>query len=281
MIEGNLLTPIMLTLKKKGCDYYEEFKDVMDSDAAKRLGQIFKLLPDNLTQSVLKSDGFWELLSDIETSGSKGNKAVDLVLEGLAKYEGLSKNSEYLSKGGETLERIASPIKEGTKWGIEKISGFTSLEKAVTTGKNFVGDTKFLGKGIKILGKVGTVMTIADIGFEGVSGGIEEYSKTKDVGKAVKHGALDAVSSIGPLEGATLGAAVGSVIPGIGTAVGAAVGATIGGAIQVTKWIEPDFFDNPVEGTKNVINKIKTGTEITGKEIGKVFGKVGKVLRIG
>ncbi len=33
----------------------------MDSDAAKRLGQLFKLLPDNLTKDILKSDGFWEL----------------------------------------------------------------------------------------------------------------------------------------------------------------------------------------------------------------------------
>ena len=199
MVETNSLpTPILLTLEKKGSDYYTKFEKVMDSDTAKRLGQLFKLLPDNLTKDILKSDGFWEILSSVEKS---------------------------------------------VKWGIEKISGFTSSEKAVTTGKNFVGDAKFLGKGIKILGKVGTVMTVADIGFEGVSGGIEEYSKTKDVGKAVKHGALDAVSSIGPLEGATLGAAVGSVIPipGFSQAVGAGVGFAVGAGIQGIKMIEPDF----------------------------------------
>ncbi|WP_159428405.1 T7SS effector LXG polymorphic toxin [Streptococcus equinus] len=282
MVKTNSLpAPILLTLEKKGSDYYTEFEKVMDSDTAKRLGQLFKLLPDNLTKDILKSDGFWEILSSVEKSGAKGSKAVDLVLEGLSKYEGLGKSSKYLSKLGELSGKVASPVKEGVKWEIEKISGFTSLEKAVTTGKNFVGDAKFLGKGIKILGKVGTVMTVADIGFEGVSGGIEEYSKTKDVGKAVKHGALDAVSSIGPLEGATLGAAVGSVIPGLGTAAGAALGASIGGVIQITKWVEPDFFDDPVKGTKNIINKIEAGTETTSKEIDRAFEKIGKAVGVG
>ncbi|WP_423831901.1 T7SS effector LXG polymorphic toxin [Streptococcus equinus] len=284
MVETNSLpTPILLTLEKKGSDYYTEFEKVMDSDTAKRLGQLFKLLPDNLTKDILKSDGFWEILSSVEKSGAKGSKAVDLVLEGLSKYEGLGKSSKYLSKLGELSGKVASPVKEGVKWGIEKISGFTSLEKAVTTGKNFVGDAKFLGKGIKILGKVGTVMTVADIGFEGVSGGIEEYSKTKDVGKAVKHGALDAVSSIGPLEGATLGAAVGSVIPipGFSQAVGAGVGFAVGAGIQGIKMIEPDFFDDPVKGTKKIINKtgkvIKNATNV----VSKTFEGIGKALVLG
>lgn len=280
---NSLPTPILLTLEKKGSDYYTEFEKVMDSDTAKRLGQLFKLLPDNLTKDILKSDGFWEILSSVEKSGAKGSKAVDLVLEGLSKCEGLGKSSKYLSKLGELSGKVASPVKEGVKWGIEKISGFTSLEKAVTTGKNFVGDAKFLGKGIKILGKVGTVMTVADIGFEGVSGGIEEYSKTKDVGKAVKHGALDAVSSIGPLEGATLGAAVGSVIPipGFSQAVGAGVGFAVGAGIQGIKMIEPDFFDDPVKGTKKIINKtgkvIKNATNV----VSKTFEGIGKALVLG
>ncbi|SDQ02831.1 LXG domain of WXG superfamily protein [Streptococcus equinus] len=268
MVETNSLpTPILLTLEKKGSDYYTEFEKVMDSDTAKRLGQLFKLLPDNLTKDILKSDGFWEILSSVEKSGAKGSKAVDLVLEGLSKYEGLGKSSKYLSKLGELSGKVASPVKEGVKWGIEKISGFTSLEKAVTTGKNFVGDAKFLGKGIKILGKVGTVMTVADIGFEGVSGGIEEYSKTKDVGKAVKHGALDAVSSIGPLEGATLGAAVGGV-------PGAVIGAGVGAAIQGVKWIEPNFFDDPVKGTKDIIKKVGKGVSEATKATTHVFKKI-------
>ncbi|WP_050483017.1 glycine zipper family protein [Streptococcus equinus] len=74
--------------------------------------------------------------------------------------------------------------------------------------------------------------------------------KQKIVGKAVKHGALDAVSSIGPLEGATLGAAVGGV-------PGAVIGAGVGAAIQGVKWIEPNFFDDPVKGTKDIVKKLE------------------------
>lgn len=217
----------------------------MDSDTAKRLGQLFGLLPSKFTESVLASDGLWEILASVEKSGVKGSKAVDTILEGLSKYEGLRKSGalwsilskveksgvkgskavdailEGLSKAHKGLDFLASPVKEGTKWGLEKVSGFKSLEKAVQTGKNLVGDAKFLGKGIKFLGKVGTVATFAELGFEGIAGGVEEYSKSKDIGKAVGKGALSAVSSVGPLEGATIGAAVGGV-------PGAVIGASAG-----------------------------------------------------
>lgn len=289
MVETNSLpTPILLTLEKKGSDYYTEFEKVMDSDTAKRLGQLFKLLPDNLTKDILKSDGFWEILSSVEKSGAKGSKAVDLVLEGLSKYEGLGKSSKYLSKLGELSGKVASPVKEGVKWGIEKISGFTSLEKAVTTGKNFVGDAKFLGKGIKILGKVGTVMTVADIGFEGVSGGIEEYTKTKDVGKAVIGGTIDTVASVGPLEGATIGAAIGGVIgtavpvPILGTISGATVGAAagflVGGAISLTNWMKPDITDDAKEFTYTVYDNATEKVDKVGKSVASSVSKTAKIV---
>ncbi|EQC68218.1 hypothetical protein HSISB1_1139 [Streptococcus sp. HSISB1] len=289
MVETNSLpTPILLTLEKKGSDYYTEFEKVMDSDTAKRLGQLFKLLPDNLTKDILKSDGFWEILSSVEKSGAKGNKAVDLVLEGLSKYEGLGKSSKYLSKLGELSGKVASPVKEGVKWGIEKISGFTSLEKAVTTGKNFVGDAKFLGKGIKILGKVGTVMTVADIGFEGVSGGIEEYTKTKDVGKAVIGGTIDTVASVGPLEGATIGAAIGGVVgtavpvPILGTISGATVGAAagflVGGAISLTNWMKPDITDDAKEFTYTVYDNATEKVDKVGKAVASSVSKTAKIV---
>ncbi|WP_238139104.1 DUF4176 domain-containing protein [Streptococcus suis] len=51
-----------------------------------------------------------------------------------------------------------------------------------------IGNAKFLGKAVKVLDKVGTVMTFAQVGFEGISGGIEEYTESKDVGKALGFG---------------------------------------------------------------------------------------------
>ena len=286
-------------------NYYEEFKKVMDSDTAKRLGQLFGLLPSKFTESVLASDGLWEILASVEKSGVKGSKAVDAILEGLSKYEGLRKSGalwsilskveksgvkgskavdailEGLSKVHKGLDFLASPVKEGTKWGLEKVSGFKSLEKAVQTGKNLVGDAKFLGKGIKFLGKVGTVATFAELGFEGISGGIEEYSKSKDIGKAVGKGALSAVSSVGPLEGATIGATIGSAVPVVGTTAGAVVGGIVGGAIQITKWIEPDFFDDPVKGTKNIVNKAGKAIKGATDAVSDAIGGFGKALGFG
>lgn len=242
-------------------NYYEEFKKLMDSDTAKRLGQLFGLLPSKFTESVLASDGLWEILASVEKSGVKGSKAVDAILEGL-------------SKAHKGLDFLASPVKEGTKWGLEKVSGFKSLEKAVQTGKNFVGDAKFLGKGIKFLGKVGTVATFAELGFEGISGGIEEYSKSKDIGKAVGKGALSAVSSVGPLEGATIGAAVGGV-------PGAVIGASAGIIIQGIKAWKPNFFDDPVKGTKEMVKDVGNGIKGAADAVSNAIGGVGKALGFG
>ncbi|EMB99677.1 hypothetical protein SMU68_09806, partial [Streptococcus mutans NFSM1] len=186
---------------------YEQFKDVIGSNEAKRLSQLMALLPKNFTKAVLKSDGLWEILAAVEKTGAKGDKFVTAVLSGLSKYESMGKFGENISKGFKWLEKAANPLKSATKWGLEKVSGFKTLEEAVKTGKNFVGEAKFLGKGIKFLGKVGTVATVAQLGFEGLSGGINEFSKSKNIGKAVGKGALSTVSSVGPLEGATIGAA--------------------------------------------------------------------------
>ncbi|AGU77492.1 hypothetical protein [Streptococcus intermedius] len=253
---------------------YEQFKDAIGSNEAKRLSQLMALLPENFTKAVLKSDGLWEILASVEKTGAKGDKFVTAVLNGLSKYESMGKFGENISKGFKWLEKIANPLKSATKWGLEKVTGFKTLEEAVKTGKNFVGEAKFLGKGIKFLGKVGTVATVAQLGFEGISGGINEFSKSKNTGKAVGKGALSTVSSVGPLEGATIGAAVGGV-------PGAFIGAGIGAGVQVIKMFEPKFFDDPVKGTKNIIGKVGKGISGAANAVSHAFGGVGKALGFG
>lgn len=56
-------------------------------------------------------------------------------------------------------------------------------------------------------------------------------------------GALSAIASVGPLEGATIGGAIGGV-------PGAFIGAGVGAVIQGIKAWKPKFFDDPVKGTK-------------------------------
>ena len=253
---------------------YEQFKDVIGSNEAKRLSQLMALLPKNFTKAVLKSDGLWEILAAVEKTGAKGDKFVTAVLSGLSKYESMGKFGENISKGFKWLEKAANPLKSATKWGLEKVSGFKTLEEAVKTGKNFVGEAKFLGKGIKFLGKVGTVATVAQLGFEGLSGGINEFSKSKNIGKAVGKGALSAVSSVGPLEGATIGAAVGGV-------PGAFIGVGAGLIIQGIKAWKPKFFDDPIKGTQEMVSDVGNGIKGAVNAVSNAIGGVGKALGFG
>ncbi|HEL2042724.1 TPA: hypothetical protein TY888_002130 [Streptococcus suis] len=266
---------------------YTKFKELVDSDAVSRLSQVMALLPKPLVNSILVSDGFWEILASVEKSGAKGAKAVSLILNGLSKYEALAvkygKFSELIDEASSLVQNIASPVRAVATSTLGKLSGMSSLEAAVTKGKNLVGNAKFLGKAVKVLGKVGTVMTFAQIGFEGISGGIEEYTESKDVGKAIGQGMLDAVASVGPLEGATIGAAIASVvpIPGVSQAVGAGIGFAVGLGIQGIKMIEPKFFDDPVKGTKNIINKTGKAIKNAVDVVSDTLGGFGKVLGFG
>lgn len=193
----------------------------------------------------------------------------------------MGKFGEKFTESIKWLDKIANPVKATTKWGLEKVTGFKSLEEAVKTGKNLVGEAKFLGKGIKFLGKVGTIATFAGLGISGISSGVDEYRKTGNVGKAVGKGALSAVSSVGPLEGATLGAAVGSVIPVFGTTGGAVAGALAGGLIQGIKAWKPHFFDDPVKGAKEMMNDIGKGIKGAANAVSNAIGGVGKALGFG
>ena len=101
------------------------------------------------------------------------------------------------------------------------------------------------------------------------------FKKTKDIGKAAGKGVLSAIGSVGPLEGATIGAAIG------GGPFGMAAGFVAGGLIQGIKFIEPKFFDDPVQGTKNIINNVGKGIKGFAGSISKGIGGIGKALGFG
>ena len=94
-------------------------------------------------------------------------------------------------------------------------------------------------------------------------------------------GALDAVASVGPLEGATIGGAIGSAVPIFGTTAGAVIGGVVGAAIQGIKWLEPKFFDDPVKGTKNIVNKVGNGIKGVADAVSNGIGGIGKALGFG
>ncbi len=200
-------------------------------------------LPDTITKAVAQ---FVFKKTKVAARGNSENAVEAIVKKGLegVRDTGLAKLSKYM-KGGE--------------------------EASGLLGKGL----KYFPKAAKFLGKAGTVMTFADLGITAISSGVNEYSKSKDIGKAAGKGVLSAIGSVGPLEGATIGAAIG------GGPFGMAAGFVAGGLIQGIKFIEPKFFDDPVQGTKNIINNVGKGIKGFAGSISKGIGGIGKALGFG
>ena len=268
-------------------NWYDVVTEISDNDWFKRGAQILGLTPKSLTKAFLQSDGVIGLLGSVD-KGTKGRKFVSGVMSVMAWYESLGNKGGTLQKIFDGISDFASPVETIVKKGLEGVrdAGMAKLGKYIKGGeeatgllgkgiKHFPKVAKVLGKVAKVLGKVGTVMTFADLGITAISSGADEFSKTRDVGKAVGKGALSAIASVGPLEGATIGGAIG------GGPVGMAVGFFAGAAIQGIKLIEPKFFDDPVQGTKNIINNVGKGIEGFANGVSKGIGGIGKALGFG
>ena len=267
---------------------YDAIKAISDNDWFKRGTQILGLTPKNLTKAFLQSDGVIELLGSVD-KGTKGRKFVSGVMSAMARYESIGNKGGTLKKIFDGISDIASPVETIVKTGLEgaRDVGMVKFGKYIKGGEEATG---LLGKGLKyfpkvakVMGKVGTVTTFADLGITAISSGVDEYSKTKDIGKAAGKGALSAIASVGPLEGATIGASIASVIPipGVSQIVGAGVGALVGLGIQGIKAWKPKFFDDPVKGTEEIIDDVGNGIKGTVKNISNVIGGFGKVLGFG
>lgn len=260
-------------------NWYDVVTEISDNDWFKRGAQILGITPKSLSEAFIQSDGVIGLLGSVD-KGTKGRKFVSGVMSVMAWYESLGNKGGTLKKVFDGISDIANPVETIVKKGLEaaRDAGMAKLGKYIKGGEEATG---LLGKGLKYfpkvakaLGKVGTVMTFADLGITAISSGVDEFSKTRDVGKAVGKGALSAVSSVGPLEGATIGGAI------FGPA-GAGVGFFVGAAIQGIKAWKPKFFDDPVKGTKEMIDDVGKGIKGTVKNISNVIGGFGKALGFG
>ena len=266
-------------VKYNTINLYDAIKAISDNDWFKRGAQILGLTPKSLTKAFLQSDGVIELLGSVD-KGIKGRKFVNGVMSAMAWYESLGNKGGTLKKIFDGISDIASPVETIVKTGLEgaRDAGIAKFGKYIKGGEEATG---LLGKGLKyfpkvakVLGKVGTVTTFADLGITAISSGVDEYSKTKDIGKAAGKGALSAIASVGPLEGATIGGAIAGP-------PGALLGAGVGAVIQGLKWFEPKFFDDPVQGTKNIINKVGKGIEGFAGAVSNGIGGIGKALGFG
>ena len=266
-------------VKYNTINLYDAIKAISDNDWFKRGAQILGLTPKSLTKAFLQSDGVIELLGSVD-KGIKGRKFVNGVMSAMAWYESLGNKGGTLKKIFDGISDIASPVETIVKTGLEgaRDAGIAKFGKYIKGGEEATG---LLGKGLKyfpkvakVMGKVGTVTTFADLGITAISSGVDEYSKTKDIGKAAGKAALSAIASVGPLEGATIGGAIAGP-------PGAIAGLLVGGGIQVIKAMNPKFFDNPLEETGKIIDGAGQALKNFGGTISQGIGGIGKALGFG
>ena len=264
---------------------YNQFKGVMDSDAAKYLSEALKFLPTKIIKSLKQSEGFEEIIRGLAKSGVKGEKAAFFVLKGLTKYDEFGKYIQTTKTGKviaagtkvfDNLKKATDPVKTVFKVGLKS----TKTYKAIADTAKASGTIKILGKGLKFAGRATTALTFADIAVSGIAGGAKEFTKSKDVGKATIAATFSAVKSVGPLEGATIGATVGGGLPG------AIIGAGIGTGIYILD--KTGVLDSAQKSAMKLYDGAKEGLSKAGKAIGNVaktfthnLGGVGKALGFG
>lgn len=276
--------------EERAKELYNQFCKIMDSDQAKWLSEALKFMPNTFIKSLLKSEGFWEILAGVEKKGATGKKAVDLILEGLSKYEGFGamikegkagKVVTMTEKAWKGLKNLADPVKSAVSEGLKQTKIYKTLAKVAQGDSKAAGALKFLGKGAKAVSKGATVLTYADVAISGISGGAKEFAKSHDVGKAAIAGTFSAVKSVGPLEGATIGAQIGSAVPGIGTFGGAVIGGLIGVGIKLADnagWIDAaqnatmKGYDSAKKAVGKAISGVKNTVSHALGGIGKAFG---------
>ncbi|WP_024415039.1 T7SS effector LXG polymorphic toxin [Streptococcus suis] len=209
--------------------------------------QLLSLMPATFIDRILQSDGFWEV------AGSLSSNNQTKLITVLAKYETIAQHTKWIETGLKYVKDASSPILtfiQGTK-AYQWIAGNT-------------------GGLIGLAGKAGTAITVFDLLVTGVYEGYSVFQETGNAVKSVIDGTLEAVSSIGLLEGMTLGAATGAaiggttgtmVVPGVGTVsvgvVGGIVGGLLGGANSVLQF----FYPNAYDGAKDFLNNFYTKTE--------------------
>lgn len=220
------------------------------SDNVKRLEMLFKAYPAAVVKKLLKNEEFWELANKLPSSMQTK------LINGLANYEALGKavaqgkwlpKIDTIGKAFEYVTKATNPIK-------------TYVSESLKASQ-FVQNMKNWGVA-KGLGKASTVATYAQLGITFASSGVSEYGKTGSIGKGVIGGTIDAIKSVGPLEGMTIGAAAGGL-------PGAAIGGVLGSANVIIQFINPNLYDDIKNGAYKLYDK---GTE-TVKSIGKGFNQ--------
>ncbi|MCK1236212.1 hypothetical protein MX003_00450 [Streptococcus uberis] len=163
------------------------------------------------------------------------------------------KGYDFLNKGGKFVEWTGK---------IAELRPVQILSKFANTG---------LGKFVSSpWGMVGGHAVIS-----GVSSYMDKDGKTyHDVGKSAAAGAIDAIASVGPLDGALMGASVGG-------APGAVAGFLIGATIQTVQFIDPHAKDKVKNFTYDKIDEARKAGKAISQNIQNFTSSAGDTITKG
>ncbi|WP_207694356.1 hypothetical protein DOK67_0000942 [Enterococcus sp. DIV0212c] len=288
--------------------------EIGDNDLIQRILLLAKENPTKAWQELLNSDKFVtaiqksEVIQEfflaamikMETLGTHANSFSTKIMSSLANND---KFVSFLSKASVKFQDKVLDFM--VKFSDDAFSAINFSEKFVGWVKNIceLKPLKFLSKLANTgLGKVLTspwTGIALEAGFSAFDAYNDKGSETyKDLGKSVTCGAIDGITSIGPLEGALIGSAAGPW--------GALGGFVVGGVMWGSQVLFPDWpdnvknwaydkvddvrqwgesvkqnFNNITENAGNYINKktdeFKQGIDDIGKKASKVLDNLPKI----
>ncbi|AND80011.1 hypothetical protein [Streptococcus pantholopis] len=281
---------IAIQSKKAELDFLREFEDmvngVLDSDTAKRLIQLAKTNPTKALEKLLMNDKFlktisqngkidsffWKLMEHINDAEKLPQTLMNALADNSTFVKWASKLSvdkqdkvlnlmvkisdkgfDFLNKGGKVLE-WAGKIAEARPVKILSKFANSGLGKVITSPWTLTA-----AKGV--VSAAGAYMDAED----------EAYH---DLGKSVTGGVIDAVASVGPIDGALMGASVAGPL-------GGAVGFFAGVIIQGVQFLNPNLKSDIKSGAYQLIDQGRHAGQAATAKMKEVVSTAGQAISQG
>lgn len=261
----------------------EYSKSISDNDYVQRLLKLAKTDPAKALESLLGNE---EFLTTIAKNG-KIDKFFWKVMDYIDDFEKVPKNlMSSLANNSKFVEwagKLSAGSQDKLLNAMIKISenGFDLLNKG---GKIMEWVTNIAeSRPVKILSKfantgLGKVITSPWVltAVQGVVSGVSSYMDVSsdayhDVGKAAVGGTIDAIASIGPIDGALMGASVAGPWGAVG-------GFVLGAIIQGAQFINPDLKNDLKKGAYKAVDTVREVGKSVASNVEKVVTSAGKQI---
>ncbi|PNY19770.1 hypothetical protein [Streptococcus parauberis] len=261
-------------------------KEIGDNDTVQRLLQLAKTNPakvleklydnDKFVETILKSDAssdFFELvISKADLLKKVPTKLMD-TLSDSEKFVGWASKLS-IDKQDKVMNAMISISEKGYDF-LNKGGKFVEWTGKIAELRPVQILSKFANTGLGKFVASPWVMVGGHAVISGVSSYMDKDGKTyHDVGKSAAGGAIDAIASVGPLDGALMGASVGG-------APGAVAGFLIGATIQTVQFIDPHAKDKVKNFTYDKIDEARKAGKAISQNIQNFTSSAGDTITKG